>query len=152
MLKRLQILFTRDVTIAPVKKFDDVKMAAAALLIAAAVTDEDYGKDEQAQIQTILMGFFELNDEEANELIALAEEEEQQSVGLYAWTSTLKDAYDVEERVRLIELLWEVAYADGVIHHFESNLVRRVAGLIYVPDVEAGGARKRVVARLGMQD
>jgi len=152
MLKRLQILFSREVTTAPIEKFDDTKMAAAALFITAAVMDEEYGKDEQAQIQTILMRFFKLNDEEAKELIALAEEEEQHAVGLYAWTSTLKDAYEVEERVRLIELLWEVAYADGVIHHFESSLVRRVAGLIYVPDVEAGGARKRVVARLGIED
>ena len=152
MLKRLQTLFSRDETAAPIQTFDDAKMAAAVLLITAAVSDEEYGDEEQAQIQTSLMRFFELNDEEAKELIALAQEKEEQSMGLYAWTSTLKDAYEVEERVRLIELLWEVAYADGVIHHFESNLVRRVAGLIYVPDVEAGGARKRVRARLGIQD
>ena len=48
----------------------------------------------------------------------------------------------------MIEMLWEVALADGDIHHYESNLVRRVAGLLYVPDPESGAARKRVLQRL----
>jgi len=48
----------------------------------------------------------------------------------------------------MIEMLWEVAYADGSLHDFESNMLRRVAGLLYVTDRESGDARKRVVARL----
>ena len=51
--------------------------------------------------------------------------------------------------MRLIEKMWEIVYADGVLDDYEANLLRRVAGLIYVPDRESGAARQRVLARLG---
>ncbi len=54
------------------------------------------------------------------------------------------------ERIELIEMLWEVAYADGVVHDYEHNLLRRIAGLIYVTDRDRGLARNRVLARLGL--
>jgi len=149
MLKRIQALFQTPADEAPEKTFGDVKVAAAALLVCAATMDEVYGKTEQAKIRDVLKGFFELSDEETEELVALAESEEQRAVGLHRWTQTLKDAYEVEERARLIEQLWEVVYADGELHDYEASLLRRVAGLIYVPDREAGEARKRVLARLG---
>ena len=50
----------------------------------------------------------------------------------------------------MIEMLWEVAFADGRLDHFESNLIRRVGGLIFVSDRDRGDARKRVMARLGI--
>ncbi|PKQ01791.1 MAG: TerB family tellurite resistance protein, partial [Alphaproteobacteria bacterium HGW-Alphaproteobacteria-12] len=59
-------------------------------------------------------------------------------------------AYSEEERVGVIEKMWEVVYADGVLDDYEANLLRRVAGLIYVPDRESGQARQRVIARLGI--
>ncbi len=151
MLKRIQALFQSPAEETPEKTFDDVKVAAAALLVCAATMDEVYGKTEQAKIRTVLKSFFELSTEETEELIALAESEEQRAVGLHRWTQTLKDAYEVEERTRLIEQLWEVVYADGELHDYEASLLRRVAGLIYVPDREAGEARKRVLARLGVE-
>jgi uncharacterized tellurite resistance protein B-like protein len=52
--------------------------------------------------------------------------------------------------VELIEMLWEVAYADGVLDEYEDSLLRRVGGLIYVPDRERGEARRRVLKRLGL--
>lgn len=152
MLKRIQALFQSPVEEAPEKTFDDVKVASAALLVCAATMDEVYGKTEQAKIRVVLKSFFELSDGETEELIALAESEEQRAVGLHRWTQTLKDAYEVEERTRLIEQLWEVVYADGELHDYEASLLRRVAGLIYVPDREAGEARKRVLARLGLEN
>ncbi|AWZ02096.1 MAG: TerB family tellurite resistance protein [Rhodobiaceae bacterium] len=152
MLKRIQALFQSPAEETEEKTFDDVKVAAAALLVCAATMDEVYGKTEQATIRQVLKTFFELSDEETEELISLAESEEQRAVGLHRWTQTLKDAYEVEERARLIEQLWEVVYADGELHDYEASLLRRVVGLIYVPDREAGLARKRVLTRLGIED
>jgi uncharacterized tellurite resistance protein B-like protein len=60
----------------------------------------------------------------------------------------INDNLEPEERATILEMLWEVAYADGVVHPYESNLVRRVAGLLYVTDHDSGAARKRVVERL----
>ncbi len=151
MLKRIQALFQAPADEHQEKSFDDVKVAAAALLVCAATMDDVYGQTEQAKIREILKAFFELSEDETEELIALAESEEERAVGLHRWTQTLKDAYEVEERARLIEQLWEVVYADGELHDYEASLLRRVAGLIYVPDREAGLARKRVLTRLGIE-
>eukprot|EP00439_Symbiodinium_sp_Y106_P087741 s1_g277.t1 len=151
MLKRIQALFQAPAEEQQEKSFDDVKVAAAALLVCAATMDDVYGQTEQTKIREILKSFFELTEDETEELMGLAESEEQRAVGLHRWTQTLKDAYEVEERARLIEQLWEVVYADGELHDYEASLLRRVAGLIYVPDREAGLARKRVLTRLGIE-
>ncbi len=84
--------------------------------------------------------------------LELGEQAEDDAVDLFGWTRTLKDAYDADERLRLVEGLWEVVYADGVLHEYEANLLRRIAGLIYVPDRDVGLARQRVLARLGIKD
>ena len=67
---------------------------------------------------------------------------------LFSFTRILRDEYDQEERFKIIEMMWEVAYADGVLHDFESNLIRRATGLLHVSDQESGDARKRVLERL----
>jgi uncharacterized tellurite resistance protein B-like protein len=74
-----------------------------------------------------------------------------ESAQLYSFTRPLKDRLQPEERVRIIEMLWEVACADGKIDSYESGLVRRVAGLLFVPDKESGEARQRVLARLDLK-
>ncbi len=64
----------------------------------------------------------------------------------------INESFAPAERVTVIEMLWEVAYADGILHDYEANLVRRVGGLLFVPDHDTGEARKRVLARLGLSD
>jgi uncharacterized tellurite resistance protein B-like protein len=150
MLKRLQSLFQNPATPATENAFDDTKIATAALLVCAAMMDTDFGDKERAQIGQILRNSFELTAEEADELVKLGEKEEGDAVDLFGWTRTLKDAYDADERLRLVEGLWEVVYADGVLHEYEANLLRRIAGLIYVPDRDVGLARQRVLTRLGI--
>ena len=70
------------------------------------------------------------------------------STQLYGFTRMINDSLEPEERATILEMLWEVAYADGEVHPYESNLVRRVAGLLHVTDRDSGAARKRVVERL----
>ncbi len=128
----------------------DLKLAAAVLLVDAARADESYSEEERARVDAILKQRFHLTDEEVTSLSALAEERAEESVNLHRFTSQIKDGWSEDERIGLIELLWEVAYVDGKIHAYEDHLVRRVAGLIYVTDRDRGEARKRVVERLGL--
>ena len=86
---------------------------------------------------------------EVEELIALGEEAVENSNQLYAFTRVVKTGFDFKDRIEMIEMLWDVACADGEIHDFEANLVRRVAGLIHVSDRDSGAARKRALARMG---
>lgn len=151
MLKRLQSLFEKPATPTAAHAFDDAKIAAAALLVSAAAMDADFGPEEKETVRTILGRSFDLDETETAELLALGTREEEEAVDLFGWTRTLKEAYDEDARIQLIENLWEVVYADGVLHEYEASLLRRVTGLIYVPDRAAGEARKRVLARLGLE-
>ncbi len=128
------------------------KVAAAVLMIEAARMDASYGQAERDTIARVLTDQFGLTVEETEGLLADAEAIQDDAVELYRFTRDIKEGMAPEDRVQIIEMLWEVAYADGALHDYEAHLVRRVAGLIYVSDRDRGEARKRVLARLGLAD
>jgi len=128
----------------------DLRIAVVALLIRAATSDTYFGADERRTIRRIAAQSFKLTDAEIDRLMEEAMEEEAARIDLHRWMQSIKRAYNEEERVDLIEKMWEVAYADGVLDDYEANLLRRVAGLIYVPDRQSGEARQRVMTRLGI--
>jgi len=127
---------------------DDSRVAAAALLVEAACMDGTIDDSERGTIVQLLGAKFGLEAEAAAELMATASRAVAESHQLFAFIRVINDRYSHDERVGIIEMLWEVAYADGHLHDYESNLVRRVSGLIHVPDRESGDARKRVLARI----
>ncbi len=127
--------------------FGDKEMAAAALLIEVAAMDGHLDPAEEAAIRRALGKAFGLHDAEVDALLAAARDRAGTSTQLFGFTRTFKENSSYAERVALIELLWEVALADGRIDHYESNLLRRVGGLLYVSDRDRGEARKRVEAR-----
>ncbi len=152
MIDRIKALILKDGADAPADSqggADDVQVAAVALLVEAAVMDGDFDEAERKAIAGLIESRFGLEGADVEEMIALGEEALQRSNQLYAFTSVLKKGFDFEDRIEMIEMLWDVACADGEIHDFESNLVRRVAGLIHVSDRDSGAARKRALARMG---
>lgn len=134
----------------PVDKTQAPHIAVVALLVRAATSDANFGEDERQTIRAIVANYFKLTDAEVTKLVASAEDEEAETMDLHRWTQAIKRHYSEEERIELIEKLWEVVYADGKLDDYEANLLRRVAGLIYVPDRESGQARLRVMSRLGI--
>jgi uncharacterized tellurite resistance protein B-like protein len=129
---------------------EEMRLAAAALLVEAAVMDGHFDAAERATVRQLLAARFGLDAGEAQALIATAESEVAASHGIFRFTNAIKNHCSDTERIELIEMLWEVAYADGVLHDYEHNLLRRIAGLIYVTDRDRGLARNRVLARLGL--
>jgi uncharacterized tellurite resistance protein B-like protein len=127
---------------------DEFHLAAAALLVHAATADAEFDTSERARIEWLCTERFGLNPAEAKALIAAAEREVDDSVQLLRFTRTIKDGFGYDERVHLMEMLWEVVYADEVVEAHEAQLMRRIAGLIYVEDRDSGIARSRVRARL----
>ena len=127
---------------------DQVSAAAAALLIESAAMDGRFDADEHGIISKLLSERFDVDRGEVVAIIERAEEAVSQSVELFSFTRVLRDDFNHTDRVRMIEMLWEVAYADGVLHDFEANLIRRVCGLLHVSDRESGDARKGVLERL----
>ena len=125
-----------------------VHTAAVALLIEMAVMDGDFDTNERATIGQILEAQFGIAKEDVAELITDTEAAVKDAVDLFSFTRVLRDEYEQEERFKIIEMMWEVAYADGVVHEFESSLIRRATGLLNVSDRESGEAKKRVIERL----
>ena len=132
--------------------FDEMHLAAAALLVEAAVLDGRFESVERDAIALGLNRHFGLDEQEILVLIEKAEQAVAESVELYGFTRTIKDRLEPEERVAILEMLWQVAYADGSLHDYEAGLARRVAGLLYVSDKESGEARQRVLSRLDTGD
>lgn len=133
-------------------KPDELQVATAALMVEAARLDGQFEADEQSRITALLEGRFALAPEDVSELIEAATTAAEDAVELYGFVHKINGSFDHEERIKLVEMLWDVAYADGELHPFEANLLRRVAGLLYVTDQESGAARKRVLGRRGAAD
>lgn len=125
------------------------RLAVAVLLVEAARMDERIDPAERATIAALLTRRYGLAAADAEALVARAEAEAERSNQLFGYTHRVNGRLSPEERVGLLEMLWEVAYADGKLHDFEANLMRRLTGLLHAPDADSGAARQRVVARLG---
>ncbi|MFM2045354.1 MAG: hypothetical protein RLY86_3930 [Pseudomonadota bacterium] len=151
MWTRIRSLFEQpDRALAGLSRPDRLHLAAAALLLEAARLDDAVTAEERGRIHDLLKGRFRLTDGQTAELIAAAEKLTEGPAQWHAFTSRIKDQCDYEERVEIIEMLWEVVYADGELHHLESSLLRRVGGLLYVSDRDRGEALRRVKARRGL--
>ncbi len=127
---------------------DELRIAAAALMVEAAQLDDTFDARERDKIRELVAERFELGPEESDSLIETAEARVAESIQLHGFTRIVKAAFSQEERIELMEMLWEVVYADGELHHYEANLMRRLGGLLQVSDREVGDARKRALARL----
>lgn len=130
---------------------DDRKLAAAALLVHAACVDDSYDAVERERILALLEGRLGLDAAAAAALVEAAEAEVGGAVQILGFTRAVKDGFSYEERVALVEMLWEVVLADGRLDDHEAQLMRRVGGLIYVTDRDRGLARRRAAARLGRE-
>jgi len=128
----------------------DAREAVAAVLVMAACADDDYADCERSMIDRVLAQRYALSPWEAARLRASGEAAYESASDTVRFTQAIKRAVAHEDRVGVIEAVWEIAYADGARDHTESALVRRLCGLLYVPDRDAGLARQRVAARLGI--
>jgi uncharacterized tellurite resistance protein B-like protein len=99
----------------------------------------------------LLMARFDLSEAEAQTLLETARAQVDKASQLFGFTRVVNDRFTSEQRIELMEMLWQVAYADGRLDDYEANLMRRISGLIHVSDRESGQARKRALSSLGLE-
>lgn len=128
---------------------DDYRLAAAALLVHAAAIDGEVSPLEREKLHSIIKGRFELDEETTNELVEEATAAEQQSVDLYRFTSLINRSLNEAGRLRIVEMMWEIVYADGRVTEFEDNLLWRAADLLGVSSRERIELRQQVAAARG---
>jgi uncharacterized tellurite resistance protein B-like protein len=122
----------------------DYRLAAAALLIHAAMIDGAMSEVERNRLIGVIMLRFGLDETAANELVTAATQAEQQAVDLYRFTSLINRSLDEGGRQQVIEMMWQVAHADGRVTEFEDNLIWRAADLLHVPSQARIALRQRV--------
>lgn len=127
---------------------EELRLAAGALLITAGGIDGKFEADEKRKVKALLQKRFDLEPGETKQLFADAEARERDAVDLYRFTSVLCRELDQDGRKRIVEMLWAVVLADGVVDEFEANLVWRVAELIGVSTRDRVTLRKQVESRL----
>jgi uncharacterized tellurite resistance protein B-like protein len=128
---------------------NDAAFALAVLLIDVAQSNaERVGDREHSVIERVLAARFNLERSEVTRLMTTAEVGAIQATDLFHFTQVVVKNFSEEERIGVIEMLWEVAYSDGVLTGDEDTLIRQVAGLIDVSDRERGEAKLRVTRRL----
>ena len=125
----------------------DLRLATAALLVHAGTVDGTMSDAEREQLCELLKQRFELDDAAAAELIAEAAEADEKAVDLYHFTRLLNDTLDEAGRLRMIEMMWTIAYADGELSGYEDNLIWRVADLLGVASTERIALRRRIAAQ-----
>lgn len=130
----------------------DVRMATCVLLLEMAQTDGEFKDVEREKIFAILRDEYGLTDKEADEFAATAEDELKKSLDLWKFTNLINDNYSREEKVRVVELVWRIIYADGKLDQYEDYLIHKLAVLLDIQHDELISAKLRVLGRKGSGD
>ena len=122
---------------------DNKNVLVAALLIHAAKIDENYTNIEKKIIKKTLVDLNNISSDQAEELMKHAEKKEEESNQIVEFTREIKK-YPMESRLKIIEVIWKIVYSDGTSDSYESNLIRRICGLMYVSDKDSGIIKTKV--------
>ena len=142
MLQSLRNIFSNSLNQSQEDDNKDINILLG-LMIEAANTDGNVSHDELNKISSSLINVFKEDPKEVEVALSRAIADKDNSRSLHFYTSKLNKSFSHEKKSLLIEVLWEVILADNKIHDFESNLLRRLAGLLYISDIECGNAKKR---------
>ncbi len=145
MLQSLKNIFSNDVKVSD--EIDEIDILTG-LMVEAANTDGNITQDELDKISESLINVFKEDPVIVEKSLNKAFKNKDNPTSLYFYTSKLNKSFSDERKIMLIEVLWEVILSDNEIHDFESNLIRRLAGLLYLSDVECGKAKIRASQRV----
>jgi uncharacterized tellurite resistance protein B-like protein len=126
---------------APANEDHRIRVATAALLTEMVRMDGEVDDAERSAALDAVREKFHLAEEEAATLIALAEEEVRQAPDYFQFTSLINKHFTAEQKARVIELMWAIAYSDSKLSHYEEHLVRKIADLLYVPHATVVAAK-----------
>ncbi|KPK29531.1 MAG: hypothetical protein AMK69_06255 [Nitrospira bacterium SG8_3] len=123
----------------------DVRIATCALLLEMANIDGEFGDSERNRIISILKRDYQLSEEHALELMKAANKELDGSVDLWTFTNLINRNYPLEEKIRMIEMVWKIAYTDGKLDKYEDYLVHKLAKLLHLTHKQLIEAKLKVI-------
>lgn len=122
----------------------DLRLAACALLLELAYCDDDFNTAERVHLEGAIRRQFGLDEEQAAQLIQLAEDERSDSVDLWSFTNLIAEHYSLGQKMVLAEAMWGLVYSDGELASREDYLMRKISGLLRLEPGYLAEARKRV--------
>ena len=122
-----------------------IEEAVVVLLLRAANIDGKKDEQEIEAIKRLIIKQFNYDEHKADILITSASEKEESSADLFEWSKIINDHYDLDSKKIVFSMMCEIICADGLIDPFESNLIRRLSGLLYISDKDAGAIKKKVM-------
>ena len=148
MLNTIKQFFEKNIQTAP-KASNEVsehslQLATAALMIEMMRADTEISDEEQEAITNTIRSKFVLCAEETETIIKLAEEEISKATGYFEFTSLINKGYTYDQKIKVVEHLWEVAFSDSVLDRYEEHMVRKIADLIHVSHKDYIEAKLRV--------
>ncbi len=149
MLNQIKLFFEQHIALPPVQSSEqNLQVACAALLIEMMHIDDRLQEEEQQSIVSRLGELFSLMPEQTESLIEFAEEQREAATDYFQFTHLINQEFSAEQKVKLIESLWRVAYADENLCMYEEHMVRKIADLLHVPHIDYIMAKNRVKAEL----
>lgn len=125
---------------------EGLQVSACALLLEVAYADQEFTPDERQHIEEVVTRHFDLDEESARKLMAVADEACRESIDLHQFTAVITQHYDEGQRMVLAELMWRVVHADGKLSEHESYLARKVANLLDLSPGYLAEARRRALS------
>jgi uncharacterized tellurite resistance protein B-like protein len=136
-------MFKKKVENQNTNNLEDKSILIASLLVHAARVDENYTNVERKIIKSALIDLMNISEDKVEELLKKAEKKEQESNQIVEFTKEIKN-FTMESRLKIIEVMWKIVYSDDTNDSYESNLIRRVCGLLYVSDKDSGIIKNKV--------
>jgi uncharacterized tellurite resistance protein B-like protein len=149
MLKAIKQFFEESIS---TDTQDDVehrlKLATAALFIEMMQQDGKKTESEEHKVNEVLQTKFDLSEAETHELFELAHAEARDAVDFHQFTSLIHENFSMEKKIKVVEYLWAIAYADNHLDSYEEHMVRRIADLLYVDHRDFIKAKHKVLDNL----
>ena len=147
MIKSLKNLFSVNSTDSQDENNEDLKILCG-LMIEAANTDGKVDNEEVKKISYTLINIFHEKPVDVENILKETITNKDEPKSLFFFTSKINKSFTEKKKLLLVEILWEIILSDGELHEFESNLIRRLAGLLYISDVSCGNAKKKAIERI----
>ncbi|MBX9716527.1 MAG: TerB family tellurite resistance protein [Burkholderiaceae bacterium] len=127
------------------------RLASAVLLVEVMRSDAEILPSERDAVLSALQSRFALSGDEAARLLDLAHDTARDATDFFQFTSKINDAFDMEQKISLVEHMWQVAYADGILSAHENHVMRRIADLLHVPHGAYVSAKMRARLAAGVE-
>ena len=134
----------------PHEQDNNLVEAISALLLEAAIIDGQIDNEEIEQTKHAICSFFDISELQATQTIKKLREESGNKHEFHSLTKQIRKSCDYEERIYIMSMLWQIVLADDETDSLESNLMRRLSGLLFVSDLDSGKAKQQARTRLGI--